>query len=190
MKLTIVSFSLLAMLLPACLLGQSYAVDRGVIMADGVVSFSSAGGDLYENSDGDKQTAFLLNPTVGYFCMPNLVGGLELLFASNTQGDHKTTATGLGPKLAYYIGDSSSDLFPFIGASLMWVKGKHENSLDWEETKMNIHLSAGATKMIAKNVGITAKVVYSMDSYKPEDADEAVKGNKITIGIGISTFIF
>lgn len=190
MKNVIIGLSALFVLIPACLLAQSYAIDKGVIIADGVVSFTSAGGDLNEDGEGNKATSFLLNPTLGTFLMPNLAGGLELLYASNTQGDHKTSSFGLGPKVAYYIGDSSTDLYPFVGASAVWVKGKHENSNDYEETQFNINLAVGATKLVAKNVGITAKVTYTMESYKPENADEATKGNKLSIGVGISTFIY
>ena len=171
--------------LPLGVLGQSYAVDHGVVMADGTVSYSSAGGDLHE-VEGEKLTSFLFNPSVGYFFAPNLVIGLEALFDSEKQGDSKTTTLGIGPKMAFYFGDSGTDLFPFLGASA--VVGKLSNHAD--HSLVDFTFAAGVTKMIAKNVGLTVKAAYVIESSKPEKADDAIKGNKIGIGIGLSTFIF
>ena len=169
---------------------QYYAVDKGAVTVGGEISFASAGGDLNE-VNGEKATLMLLNPSLGYFFMPNVCIGGELLYASTSQGDSKVTGLGGGPFAAFYIGDEYSRMYPFIGASLMLVSGQTENGeVTLEESQMDIKFCVGATMMAAKNVGLTGKVYYLMESYKPEGADESISGNQIGLSMGVSAFLW
>jgi outer membrane protein W len=182
----------LLLILPIAALAQNFAVDKGSILIDGSAGFSSSGGDLNE-VNGEKSTEIMVNPFIGYFIVPNLGVGLEGIFAKESQGDYSVSAFGVGPRVAYFLGNASSKTFPFLGAGVFLVKGKAETGdpgVTAEETQFNISVSAGITAMVAKNVGITGKVYYTLESNKPKDADEAIKGNIIGVALGISSFIF
>jgi outer membrane protein W len=185
MKKKLIVLLILVLIIPVRSVAQSFAVDKGSLLIDGSITFSSAGGDLNEEN-GKKLTSMTFNPTLGYFFIPNLGTALEGLYASESQGDSKTTVIGIGPKVAYYFGNAESKQFPFIGVGILYVKSNNHI----KQSQVNINLAVGTTMMVAKNVGITGKIFYTRENYKPEDADESIKGYTIGLGVGVSTFIF
>jgi outer membrane protein len=191
MKRGLILFTAVLFVLPVCLYAQSFAVDKGSIMAGGTAGYMMQSGDLYENFDGDGQTTISINPTLGYFVMPNLAVGIDFLYENWSQGDDKSNTLGIGPGVAYFLGGSGSDMYPFIAAGYTFGSYSSEGANYKSEGSASvIPISVGVVKMVAKNVGVTAQVSYLMESMKPKDADEATKGTTILIGIGVDTFIF
>ncbi len=169
---------------------QYYAVDKGVVTVAGEISYASAGGDLHESA-GERAKTMNLNPSLGYFFLPNICLGIEGLYHSTSQGDYKVSVMGGGPYATFYLGGEYSQLFPFVSASLNLISGKIESGNgEYTDRQINIKLSVGATIMAAKNVGFTGKVYYLMENYKPESADKAIEGNQIGLSLGVSAFLF
>lgn len=176
---------IMALIVPICMFAQDYAVDKGVITAGGMAGYISMGGDLHENSDGDGISVITIHPMVGYFIMPNLGVGLNFEYKSWSQGDDKENTLGIGPGVAYFLGDANSDMYPFIAVGYSYKSVKN----GYEYTRGDIPIQIGVVKMLAKNVGLVAGVAYTIESKKPKDQD-AIKGNMLEIALGINTFIF
>lgn len=170
---------------------RKFAVDRGVILLDGQISFSN-----YGDEDSDNRTTNItINPMFGYFVIRHLVIGIELLESSTVQGDYSSNDIGVGPMVAFYFGRQKSRVFPFISTSLMMVFGSTDSGNSYYETKytdsqFDINFAGGVTFMVAKNVGITGKGYFNLNSYKAEPDDEATTGNAFGFSIGVSTFIY
>jgi hypothetical protein len=61
-------------------------------MIMGSLTYSSSGGDLYENGDGDRRTSFELNPMFGYFVAPGFSIELQIIYSNLAQGDASLTS--------------------------------------------------------------------------------------------------
>jgi len=165
-------------------------VDKGSINLGGVIGLTIQGGDLYENQNGDKRTIIDVNPSLLYFIMPNLAVGAELVYSSTSQGDAKETAMGIGPKVAYFVGNENSKAYPYLGFAFGYGTWKQEGGMEFEGTMMRLTPVAGAVFMVSKNVGINIEAFYQMDSSKLKDADESTKGNQMGVRIGVAGFIY
>ena len=97
-------FLLLFVFVVTSVFAQEYPVDKGSKMVLGGITFSSIGGDLYENSDGDRATYINVMPSFGYFVIPGLAIGADLLYDRTSQGDDTENTLGIGPKVIYAIG--------------------------------------------------------------------------------------
>ena len=182
MKKIIIAVIAVLIMLPACSFAQKgYAVDQGVMLLDGSISFTSAGGDLRLD---ETETTFTINPVVGYFIIPHLAIGVGFNYTKYSWGDTDHTFLGVGPAAAYFLGDANSKMYPFVGGSFVY------GSMSDEYTQTDIKFEGGAAFMIAKNVAITGAAFYMMESYKPDGADESISGNTFGIEFGISTFIY
>lgn len=182
MKRAILVLLLVAFILPAYLFGQDYAVDKGVIMIGGEAYYMSAGGeDLYGD---ERRTEMLFNPGIAYFIMPGLALGVDFMYYSWSHGDNDNSQFGVGPSVAYYLGDADSKMYPYVGAMLMYTSDADDY------TEMMYGGGAGVVFMVAKNVGISAQAFYLMQSYKPDGADDSLSGNIFGVMLGVDSFVF
>ena len=189
-NLTVFTLSLL-LILPALLVAQEYAVDKGSMLVGGEAYFASMGGDLYKDLDDNKMTVMTISPTLMYFIAPGLGIGADLEFTKTSQGDLSSTTMGIGPGIAYFFGDASSTMYPYLSAS--YVLGSEKVKYDSDEVKVstgNIVFRGGIMFMAAKTTGIGIAAFYSIDSAKGEGADEAIKGNVMGVGVTFASFIF
>ncbi len=182
---------------------QTFCTDQGSMELAGSIAFTKSSGDLYENADGDGSTSFAINPAVGYFVIPGLEIGGQLLIAKESQGDNSSSQFGIGPGFTYYIGGAQKKtMYPFLTATFMITSTTHKSTYSeimlakaagTSESKYSgtsIELGGGVLKMLSKAVGLNVQVTYAMNGSKHEDADEATKGNELSIWAGISAFIF
>jgi len=182
MKKTMIAVLALFIMLPACSFAQKgYAIDKGVIVIDGMASYVSAGGDLYGD---DRVSVIALNPSIGYFIMPHLAMGVNFGFQKTSHGDDSDTIFAVGPSVAYFMGDANSKVYPFVAGTFLY------SSEDDHHTQTDIKLKGGAAFMIAKNVAITGNAFYKMESQKWETADESESGNTFGVEFGVGIFIF
>ena len=84
---------------------QSFPTDKGSKMVSGSFSFSSMGGDLYEE-DGDRIMLIQFTPSVSYFTEPGFAFGGKLMLLRYSIGDHSLTAWSIGPQLLYFLGEN------------------------------------------------------------------------------------
>jgi hypothetical protein len=182
MKKIIIALIAVLIMLPAYSFAQKgYAIDKGVMLLAGSISFTSEGGDLRGD---ERATTFTINPAVGYFVIPHLAIGVGFNYTKYSYGDDDDTFLGIGPAAAYFLGDANSKMYPFVGASFVY------GSVSDSYTKTDIKFEVGSAYMIAKNVAITGSAFYMLESYKPEGADESTSGNTFGIEFGVSTFIY
>jgi hypothetical protein len=203
---------MMAVVLSLLLVGSAFAGEAGTMKKGGwfmeggwTAGFSSAGGDLNKNADGDSYTAMNFSPCLGYFFMDGLGIGALIDYASTKQGDDKSTYLAFGPKAYYYIGASSSDidkgkLVPFVTASFTMGSETFKTkylSADYEtkEKGYDINFGLGGVYMLEKSLGVSAEVSYTMQSRKskqskPVDTDwsDSVSGSVIGLGIGVKGF--
>lgn len=180
-----VPVALLALSVPAS--AQDYAIDRGSFVLDGTVSFSSDGGELYENLEGDRRNTVLLNPSALYFVAPGVALGGELLLQYASQGDFSATTIGVGPEIAYFIGEADSSVYPFLAASVSYVSLSSEV---FDASGIGFGLNAGAAFMLTRSVAISASVGYDLQNLSVDQADETFSGNSFRMELGVAAFLF
>lgn len=182
MKKILLTFIILLFFLSTQSFAQAdYAVDKGSFIIGGSASFSSFGGDIRGD---DRVSIISINPLLGYFVIPNLAIGGTFSYTSYSWDDESNSSFGLGPSVAYFIGDQNSKTYPFIGGSFIYT------SDDDDYTKTDFRFTGGAAFMIAKNVAVTGSVYYMMESLKYEGAEESISGNTFGIELGITAFVF
>ncbi len=158
-----VAFALLA----APVFAQGSPIDKGTFQLGGSIGFASFSGDLYENSDGDGQTAILVNPRVGYFVIPNLSAGAEIGFTSWSQGDGTMSEISIGPAVVYYFDldkantEPKGKIYPYLGISFTYNQittnsgGSGAQDNKWTSTTFSV--GGGAAYMISGAVGVFAE---------------------------------
>lgn len=190
------------LLMAASVFAQGSPIDKGTFQLGGSIGFASASGDLYENADGDGQTAILVNPRVGYFVIPNLMAGAEIGFTSMSHGDATFSQISIGPAVAYYFDldkantEPKGKIYPYLGISFTYnqittnsgASGAEDNK--WTNTTFSV--GGGAAYMLSGAVGIFAEVGYDMDSSKKTDPTEEDSESGAVIGfmIGVTSFIY
>ncbi len=190
------------LLMAASVFAQGSPIDKGTFQLGGSIGFASTSGDLYENADGDGQTAILVNPRVGYFVIPNLSAGAEIGFTSVSQGDATFSEISIGPAVAYYFDldkantEPKGKIYPYLGISFTYNQittnsgGSGAQDNKWTSTTFSV--GGGAAYMISGAVGVFAEVGYDMDSSKKTDPVEGDSESGAVIGImlGITSFIY
>lgn len=195
MKIAMAILVVAALALPCN--GTEFAIDKGSWLLGGEIGFSSSGGDLYENADGDGETLIQFSPFVGYFVMPGLAVSSNVVFVSTSQGDDKNTAVGIGPMVEYYFGGPYSKWYPFASTRLVFISHSGETSVggetvDVKHTEMSYGAAIGAAMMVSRNVAVRCALgyaVHSEDQEEPEDLD-SVDGNRLGLSIGVQSFIW
>ena len=183
----IILISLVVLLFHSFAFSQDFAVDKGSILFAGMATFSTSGGDLYENADGDRLMNMSIEPSVSYFVIQNVGVGLKASYNSASQGDYSSTALGAGPSLAYFLGDAESNMFPYLGAGFLYLTATED---DYTLSGTNIAINVGVLVPVRKNLGIMIDAGYHMMSLKHENWDEAESGNIIMVGIGIAGILY
>ena len=175
---------------------QSYHPDKGSKIITGEFSFSSGGGDLYKNSDGDRLTTIELDPCISYFLTPGLALGGNFLLLRVSQGDMGETAWGIGPRLMYFIGGNKSistgkgTTYPFLDAAFIYIKSSSKGaSYELSSSRIRIKLGGGIFHMLSDSVGLFGEVAYNIDRVKPEDGDSE-SGNQFNIVAGFAFFLY
>ena len=177
--------ALLVLVSPAA--AQDYAVDQGAFVLGGTVSFSSDGGDLYENAEGDRVNTALLNPGILYFISPGLAIGGELYVENVSQGDFSVTTIGIGPEIAYYFGDAESTVYPFVEAGISYASVSSDFI---DASGIGFGLGAGAAFMLTRSVAITAGGAYEISNLSVDQLDDTQSGNTIRLELGVAAFLF
>lgn len=178
----------IAVITAGALVAAEGPIDQGSILIGGGLGFDYTMGDLYENVNGDAAMNINLTPEFGYFVMPSLMVGADLVVEFFSQGDASQTTWGIGPMVGYYL-DLGGNTYPYGKLAFRYRMTTDDN---YSVTSMEIPVSVGALFMVAKNVGIDVYLNYSfdtMDMEKPVDMDSQ-SGSDIGINVGISAFIY
>ncbi len=168
-------------------LAQDYATDRGAWLLGGTVSYTSDGGELYENLDGDRQNTALLNPRALYFVSPGLAIGGQVVVQYASQGDASFTTLGIGPEIAYYFGGAGSTVYPFVDANVSYANLSSEG---FDASGFGFGFGAGAAFMLSPSVALVGGGSYTIENLSVDQVDESFSGNRFRLELGVSAFIF
>jgi len=175
---------------------QSFPTNTGSVMLTGAFQFTNAGGDLYEDGDGDRATMISFNPVVNVFATPGFSLGGGLTFAYASQGDYSQTTWGIGPRMAYFIGghkpraSAKGTVYPYLGTAFQYIHSAVDYGWgDFSASGTMIYFGFGFMNMITNTVGLFGEGGYQIDSQKPEDGDSE-SGTKINIVLGLASFLY
>jgi hypothetical protein len=168
-----------------------YAVDQGSNIYSITAGVVNAGGDLYEDGDGNSLTAILVMPSYAHFINRGLGLGGDLLLLHLTQGDEGETLLGLGPKVIYFFGGEESQAYPFVTAGFYYIRdtedfGKSTYTIDGTRFKFG----GGVSIMASTHMGVLMEASYNLDNLKGENSKKSVSGNMIIFSIGLVGFSF
>jgi hypothetical protein len=184
-------FALVMLISANNLFAQEYAVDKGATFISGVASFTSQGGELFKDYDGNNASTFNLSPSVNYFVAKNFFVGGGLEFAHEKQGDYKTNSIGIGPQIGYAFGNENSTAFPYFDVGLRYYGMNIDYGSDNSEgSGTDIFFGAGIVVPVKSHLGITIEAGYHMMDIKEKETDTSYSGNIFAIGIGIVGLLF
>lgn len=168
-----------------------YAVDQGSNMFSITAGVVNAGGDLYEDGEGNSSTTILIMPSYAHFINRGLGFGGDLLLLHLTQGDAGETILGLGPKMVYFFGGENSKSYPFVTAGFYYVRntedfGKSTYTTDGTRFKFG----GGVSIMASAHLGVLMEASYNLDNLKGEHAKKSVSGNMVIVSVGLVGFSF
>ena len=193
----------MALLLAATVSSAEGPVDKGSMIVGGEVSFSSHGGDAYENSDGDGVTNIGFSPFLAYFVAPSIAVGGEVLYNKSSQGDWSASTFGVGPTVAYFFNldatrtEVKGTVYPYVQAFFKYGKytsGSGDN--DHKETVTYFGGKGGIMYMLTDHWAVNANLNYQSENYKqtepevPEGEDDSVSGNTLGFNVGVTAFLF
>ena len=166
---------------------QEFAVDKGGFILSGTGSFTSQGGDLYEDFEGNRLSTFSLTSAANYFVVRNVFIGAGISYNRISQGDSSMSTIGIGPTVGYAFGKAEGKSYPYVATGIHF----HSLGFDGETTSgTNILISAGMIFSVKKHLGLVLEIGYNFQNLKHEDWDESMSGNAFVISIGIAGLIF
>jgi len=173
---------------------QDSPVDKGSFMISGQASYTSLGGDLFEDYAGNSINLIAINPGIGYFTTPGfMIGGDFSILHASWSDDADATLIGLGPKIAYFFNakqdrtEQKGAFYPYIEAFGQYFSVSLGNN---DASAFLYGGKVGFISMITNSVAIDAAVTYSGLSFKPDGADDSISGNILSVGVGLSQFIW
>jgi len=173
--------------------GAGSAIDKGSVIIGGGAAFSSLGGDLYEDGDGNGVTILLFAPECGAFVTSHLALSGQLIIGQLKRGDDKLYAIGVGPRLRYYFGQKSQSgslkgtTYPYLTGAFVW--GQYNDEDNDKHTATAFSFGGGITHMMANSVGLFAEVNYRADKFKQADKDSE-SGTSINLMAGFTLFLW
>jgi hypothetical protein len=147
------------------LFAQEYASDKGAMIINGSASFSSMGGQLYEDSGHKRTTNLSLIPSVDYFLLRNLFVGGTLEYTSRNQSGATSYTAGVGPDIGYVAGKPESKVFPFITTGLLYLWGPGGYSTN------EYFIGVGVIVPVQKHIGITFGATYHSEKINNTPGD-------------------
>jgi hypothetical protein len=171
---------------------QEFVVDKGAILLAGMGSFSSQGGELFEDLDNNRLITVNLTPALSYFITKGFFVGGSLEFANQSQGDISINGIGIGPHVGYAFGNSVSTVFPYFDVGLRY----YSMSIDYDSTGdsnasgTDIFFGFGMIVPIKNHIGLSFEGGYHMIDLKDRDTDTSSAGNIFAIAVGVVGLIF
>lgn len=171
--------------------GQSFATDRGSWLVGGSASFTSQGGDMYEDN-GDRLNTISLSPSAAYFVTRGLAVGGAVVFDRLSQGDFSATSLGVGPSFFYFFGSPNASVYPFIGVNPVYTTTSVDLGDLGNETidGYGVIAQGGVALLLTRNVAFTVGAFYAYEKQNHEDLDESLDGNSFGLRVGLAAFVF
>jgi hypothetical protein len=178
----------------ATAVAQNNPIGKGSIIIDTGFALNSDGGDVWENDDGERRTAYESQTMLGYFIMPGLAIGGQFLIEGISQGDWSSSLWGIGPQATYYLGGNSTDnsvkgqVYPFVSAGYARLNSKEDYSdYDFEFSANVFWTDLGAVYMLNNYVGAFGSIGYQLWGFEFEDDSD--DGNRFAMNFGLAVFL-
>jgi len=162
-------------------------IKRGQYLLGGDIQFESVKEDNSSNSSNTSNN-FFISPSVGYFIVDKLAGGLRLDFSSyeykSDYVDTHSTATSIAPFLRFYLLRTPKKVNAFIDVSYIHSKTKWRNlsgSAYYVKTK-GYSISAGPSIFLSDQVALEFTVGYKHSI--SDDFGQTISG-KLNSGFGL-----
>lgn len=185
------------LLLSGAVMAAETPIDKGSMIVDGSVYFMSQGGDYYKDTADNSVAVIGIMPSVGYFVAPSIMVGGQIVYVSASQGDDKETTFGVGPVVGYYFNldatrtEVKGAIYPYVQAFFVYGQYKCEWTGGDETTDITMFGGeGGGVFMLSNAVGLNASVQFQSESFKPDGADESISGTTLTVGAGITAFLW
>ncbi len=154
----------------------------------GSLLYSSAGGDLYESSDGDNLVTFQTAYSFAFLISNGFAIGPKFLYMSQSQGLNSLSTLGIGAHTLYFLtannnsGNAKGRFLPYLGMSFTYqsitVGGFSESA-----TGTIFSFGIGAMYMMTERAALMTEFGYQMDNI------ESISSNKINLITGIGVFM-
>ena len=183
---------IIALLLTVSLSFAQDQLAKGSAIVGGSFGFSSMGGDLYENADGDGMTMIALDVAYQRFFldMP-LAFGLGFGYTSMSQGDDKLSSMMITPMATYFFKIANDKMLPFVNlgfsidsASEEWTGGDESGS------GTTLGLKAGMYYLLGDHLAVVPAFSYMMPSFEWDSWDKSYSGSVIMLSVGLAGFIY
>jgi hypothetical protein len=166
-------------------------IARGSRLIGGSASISRS---TYE-SGGSENTVTSINvsPMLLVFVRDRIAIGGELGLGRASTDAGSSTSWSLGPAVRWFFGDLNARTLPFVGGALLIGAVNSESSgTEVTTSQQGVELVGGATRMLARNLGITGEVVVARTSNETEVGTATSESTRTNLGLrfGISAFLF
>jgi hypothetical protein len=171
---------------------QSFAVDKKASIISGSVSFTSQGGEIFEDLDGNKVTSFTFTPNFNHFITKNFFIGGSLELSTESQGDYSSNGFGIGPQIGYAFGGPQSKAYPYLDLGILYYKvnADYGGGDSMQLSGSDILLGFGVIVPIKAHIGLIFEGGYQMLNLNDKDTDSSYSGNIFSIAVGIAGLIF
>lgn len=160
-------------------------------MLNGSLGFSSAT-QSSGSSNSSALTTIVIAPQVSYFIMPNLAVGGLVNFLGQSQSGSSFSQLGIGPTIAYYFGDQSTTLYPFVQGAVFYnsITSSYSGYYSSSTTigGVGFEVDAGITPMLARNIGLTLAAFFRLSNYSQNITSSSI--NTFGLRVGITGFLF
>ena len=127
----------------------------------------------------DNASSFNLNVLGGYFFADNFTAGLNLGFASSSQGDFSSNSFAIGPFARYYVNGAF-----FLGASFSAINGTQDTgTVELDFSASVLGLEGGYPIWIVDNVSIEPAIIYNIQT-----SDDIGDANTFGINVGFNLY--
>ncbi len=183
------------LLLVLCLLiaanaapAAEYELDKGAVEIGGEFTFSSSSGDLYEDNSGNPFYNTHISPYCYYMIGSGFGFGGVIQYSESSQGDFSYSSTMLGPTAIFYIGNDSSEVWPFLSAAVLLTSWTYENNSWGSSNSTNsgntVHISGGLALRLVDHIVFRAKLYLDLDKI------EKRSGRETGINFGLAGIIY
>ena len=165
---------------------------KGSAIVGGSFSFSSYGGDLYENFDGDGFTLIALDAAYQRFFldMP-LALGLGLGYTSFSQGDDKNSTLYFTPMGTYFFKIANEKMLPFASLAFRINSASMEfTGGDDSGSGTTIGLKGGLYYLLSDHLAVVPALTYMMPSFEWDSGGGSNSGSAIMLSVGLAGFIY
>lgn len=163
----------------------------GHSLVGGRAGFERRSGDLYEQGAAEERR-IQIDLRGQYFVRPGLALGADVMLERSDREPFGTTTFGVGPSASYFVGDSTSNAYPFASVSGRFIG--HFVSDDARTLRYfggGINASGGLAYRLGDHVAATVEVLFAFEMAAPESASSSYDSRtSLGLRLGLLAFLY